>query len=226
MTAVLNGNGVTSGPAMGHGAPGVPANVGEWCRAVPTARGAEPVLGFFLGSSVPVGEPGLDVVVATRPSDSAYEARVVRVAGPESVLGYAALPGSPPATLAPTAREVGRSAALTLLAGTGAAREAGRREGQAAEHAAQMAWRERLNEAMNEAADDNSLCSVYDDFCEEWGLTPREKEFHVTVEVSSLRVRVSAISAEAAEEQVTEEFLLEYARHNGFSFRVEDSERA
>ena len=220
MTAVLNGNGVTSGTVAVESAP---PQIGQWCRAQP-AGGANPVFGYFLGCSVVVGSGsapgGLDLVVAAHPAGTAYEPVVVRVAGYTDVVPYAPLPRMAPASLELEARDMGRSLALALLAGSNTAREAGKREGEVQERERHTEWLERFNDALNEAADENSLCSAYERFCEEWGLRSRERDFTVRVDLGSVSLVVRASSEEGAEEQITEEFVLDYARRNGVTFEI------
>lgn len=62
---------------------------------------------------------------------------------------------------------------------------------------------ERIVDAAHEYADDNDLCSRFDDFMREQGLRARVREYRVEVEARvRVTVRVSASSADAASDDV------------------------
>lgn len=58
-------------------------------------------------------------------------------------------------------------------------------------------WRQGLDEALLEKVEEHNLCEEYDAFAEEWGLTPRNKEFEVV-----MTVRVKARDEDFAVELV------------------------
>lgn len=86
----------------------------------------------------------------------------------------------------------------------------------------QHEWRDSAVRQAHEWADDNNLCSTFDDFMEEIGLPRREREYAVLVQVeASVTVNVTAASEEDAERLVSRDQVIA-AIENGVSYAVDD----
>jgi hypothetical protein len=73
------------------------------------------------------------------------------------------------------------------------------------EHKARL---ERIVDSAHEYADENNLCSRFDDFCEENGLRPRSHDYACVVDVTvRVRIPASGRNAEAASGEITEEMV-------------------
>lgn len=92
------------------------------------------------------------------------------------------------------------------------------RESANTERANHREWVRRLNESACEWADENSLCSEFERFCEQWGLEGRERDFDVEVNVTvALTMTRSARSQEDADESVDLDDVRQHLRDN-FSY--------
>ena len=181
--------------------------VGCWCEVSPVAGPS--VAGWFCGSSVDVTAGGarVDVVVPGEPAgDSASSSaslsspggrvRVLLVAGGSSVVECVAPPSFPYRVEGEWLAEMG----VALLCEGAAAQRA--RDELASQMRAHGEFLDRLAADAREYADDNDLCSVFDDFMELWGFARRERVYEVGVRLGVVSVRVLAGSEEDARDRV------------------------
>lgn len=125
---------------------------------------------------------------------------VVLAAGPVSAVSV----GCPVVPAVPAPGWVsGLAAVVCDGARAQADRDAGR--SQISEHLARL---EDIVDAAHRWADENDLCERFDDFMQEWGLRPRDREFYATVRATvEIRVSVTGSTADAAAAAVGDQMI-------------------